>query len=90
MLEIRLPLIPYKNKLSIVFIPMEDGLEQNMSLLIQMREQQPKVEKNPVTTTVIEEQVHPVGLSIVSPKTTSDLKTASDLKTLITSTNSGS
>jgi hypothetical protein len=41
-------------------------------------------EKNPVkvaTTTVIEEQVHPIGLSIVSPKTTSDL---------ITSTNSGS
>lgn len=54
---------------------MEDGLEQHMSLLIQMREQQPKVEKNPVTTTVIEEQVHPVGLSIVSPKTVSDLKT---------------
>ncbi len=63
---------------------MEDGLEQNMSLLIQMREQQPKVEKNPVATTVIEEQVHPVGLSIVSPKTTSDLKA------LITSTNSDS
>ena len=32
-------------------------------------------EKKPVTTTVIEEQVHPVGLSIVSPKTASDLKT---------------
>jgi hypothetical protein len=69
----RLPLIPYKNKLSSVFIPMEDGLEQNMSMLIQIREQQqqqPKVEKKPpnvVTTTVIEEQVHPVGLSIVSP-----------------------
>jgi hypothetical protein len=67
----RLPLIPYKNKLSIVFIPMEDGLEQNMSMLIQIREQQErKVEKKPVnvaTTTVIEEQVHPVGLSIVSP-----------------------
>ena len=52
---------------------MEDGLEQNMSMLIQIREQQqqqPKVEKKPpnvVTTTVIEEQVHPVGLSIVSP-----------------------
>ena len=66
---------------------MEDGLEQNMSLLIQMREQQqqqPKVEKNPVkvvTTTIIEEQVHPIGLSIVSPKTASDL---------ITSTNSDS
>ena len=54
---------------------MEDGLEQHMSMLLQMREQQPKVEKNPVATTVIEEQVHPVGLSIVSPKTTSDLKT---------------
>ena len=57
---------------------MEDGLEQHMSMLIQIREQQPKVEKKPlnvVTTTVIEEQVHPVGLSIVSPKTTSDLKT---------------
>lgn len=59
---------------------MEDGLEQYMSMLIQIREQQqqPKVEKKPlnvVTTTVIEEQVHPVGLSIVSPKTTSDLKT---------------
>lgn len=66
---------------------MEDGLEQHLSLLIQMREQQPKVEKKPVTTTVIEEQVHPVGLSIVSPKTASDLKTVS---ALITSTNSGS
>jgi hypothetical protein len=57
---------------------MEDGLEQNMSILIQIREQQPNVEKKPVnvvTTTVIEEQVHPIGLSIVSPKTTSDLKT---------------
>ena len=32
-------------------------------------------EKNPVATTVIEEQVHPIGLSIVSPKTSSDLKT---------------
>jgi methanogenic corrinoid protein MtbC1 len=72
---------------------MEDGLEQHMSMLLQMREQQPKVEKKPVkvvTTTVIEEQVHPIGLSIVSPKTTSDLKTVSDLKVLITSTNSGS
>jgi hypothetical protein len=70
----RLPLSPDKNKLSSVFIPMEDGLEQNMSMLIQIREQQSKVEKKPpnvVTTTVIEEQVHPVGLSIVSPKTTS-------------------
>lgn len=63
---------------------MEDGLEQHMSMLLQMREQQPKVEKKTVkvvATTVIEEQVHPVGLSIVSPKTTSDLKTASDIKT---------
>ena len=60
---------------------MEDGLEQNMSMLIQIREQQErKVEKKPVkvaTTTVIEEQVHPIGLSIVSPKTVSDLKTTS-------------
>ena len=32
-------------------------------------------EKNPIATTVIEEQVHPIGLSIVPPNTTSDLKT---------------
>ncbi len=92
--KIRLPLIPYKNKLSIVFIPMEDGLEQHMSMLLNeldsMRPSRDHAistsgnagtflkqldEKKPVATTVIEEQVHPVGLSIVSPKTTSDIKT---------------
>jgi hypothetical protein len=71
---------------------MEDGLEQHMSILIQMREQQQenKVEKKPVEKKQAEEQVHPIGLSLVPPsgsQHTLDPKTSS---VLITSTNSGS
>ena len=68
---------------------MEDGLEQHMSILIQMREQQQenKVEKKTVEKKKAEEQVHPIGLSLVTP---SGAQHTLDPKTPVTSTNSGS
>jgi hypothetical protein len=55
---------------------MEDGIEQHMSMLIQMQEE--KIEKvaekvakvakaEKKQKTLIEEQIHPIGLTLVRP-----------------------
>ena len=57
---------------------MEDGIEQHMSILIQMKEEKrekaekvaekvAKAEKK--QNTLIEEQIHPIGLTLVRPLT---------------------
>ncbi len=66
---------------------MEDGLEQHMSILIQMREQQQEKRVVQIEKKQAEEQVHPIGLSLVHP---SGSQHTTNPKTPITSTNSGS
>ena len=55
---------------------MEDGIEQHMSILIQMQEdKREKAEKvaekiaEKKQNTLIEEQIHPIGLTLVRPLT---------------------
>ena len=55
---------------------MEDGIEQHMSILIQMKEEKrEKAEKiaekvaEKKQNTLIEEQIHPIGLTLVRPLT---------------------